>query len=322
MYWPDLRLRSSPTTARESLSFKDFAFLALSNWSCWLYLMVKSIILYLRDAHHLFPVTAPTNVRWIRFSSCHWKSHISSKEVLNFQLLARLGLFANRRLTLTSLWSIRPNHWNVGQVTMSLSALLTLCPGKTEPGQRANFLARSTSPSLGDQDGTCRSNRTRPQNRPGCCHTFPTHQHPDRPYLYWDQGSHSNHPLELSASKHPGTTPTAERKSVSLQQYWAHKPQLSEIRRFHGNISYNQPAPVTCKDKIDNCIEAAFNYQRDPNIEVAPECWKDDKVALQHPTVRLASEVSLLHCINIYVGVREFSKQVCTLACIPQSPRI
>ena len=76
---------SPPSTTRESLSSKDFAFLALSSASCWLYLMAKSLILYLRDAHHLFPVTAPTNDRWIRFSSRIRKSHISSKEGLNFQ---------------------------------------------------------------------------------------------------------------------------------------------------------------------------------------------------------------------------------------------
>ena len=51
-------------------------------------------------------------------------------------------------------------------------------------------------------------------------------------------------------------------------------------------------------------------------------CWKDDIVILQHPTVRSASEVSLLHCSTNPTQVREFTKQVHTLAWIPQTPCI
>ena len=74
-----------PATTRESLSSIDFTSLVLSKLSCWPYLVAKSLILCLRETHHLFPVTAPTNARLIRDSSRSRKSRISSKEVLNFQ---------------------------------------------------------------------------------------------------------------------------------------------------------------------------------------------------------------------------------------------
>ena len=47
--------------------------------------MAKSLILYLKDPRHLFPVTAPNSARWIKVSSRSRKSSISSTEVLNFQ---------------------------------------------------------------------------------------------------------------------------------------------------------------------------------------------------------------------------------------------
>ena len=69
-------------------------------------------------------------------------------------------------------------------------------------------------------------------------------------------------------------------------------------------------------------ISVASNYERDPNTATAAKCWKDDIVILQHPTVRSASEVSLLHCSNIYTEVREFTMQVHTLVWFPQFPCI
>ena len=74
-----------PATARESLLSIDSAFLVLSKFSCRPYLVAKSLILCLRETHHLFPVTTPTNAHLIRNSICSWKSRISSKQVLNFQ---------------------------------------------------------------------------------------------------------------------------------------------------------------------------------------------------------------------------------------------
>ena len=118
--------------------------------------MAKSQILCLRDQHHIFPVTVPSNVRRTRDSSQSRKSLISSKEVLNFQLPARLGLSANRRLTQTSLWSVNATQWNVRQLTKSVSALLTLCPDRILHREGLNCLATSTSLSQGDPDETCR----------------------------------------------------------------------------------------------------------------------------------------------------------------------
>ena len=110
---------------------------------------MKSLIIYFSDTHHLFPITAPTNARLIWDSSRFPKSRISSKDVLNFQLPARLGLLAHRTLTLTSLWSAFPIKWNMGQLTKSQSALLTLCPSRSLLGQWASYLATSTSPVPG-----------------------------------------------------------------------------------------------------------------------------------------------------------------------------
>ena len=87
---------------------------------------------------------------------------LSWLNVLNFLLPARLGLLASRRLTQKSLWSVYSLWCNVGRVTKSLSALLTLCQDKSESDQMANHLARSTSPALGNPDETFQPNRARP----------------------------------------------------------------------------------------------------------------------------------------------------------------
>ena len=79
-----LRLGSPRHRPGKSIIF-DFASLVLSRLSCRPYLVAKSLILYLRETHHLFPVTSTTNARLIRDSSRSRKSRISSKEVLNFQ---------------------------------------------------------------------------------------------------------------------------------------------------------------------------------------------------------------------------------------------
>ena len=76
---------SPPSTARDSLSSKVCTTLILYKYTWWPYLMVNSLILCLRDPHHLLPVTVPTTARWTRVSSRSWKSRISSKEVFNFQ---------------------------------------------------------------------------------------------------------------------------------------------------------------------------------------------------------------------------------------------
>ena len=133
---------------------------------------------------------------------------------------ARLGQLTNRRLTLTSLGSVCPIQWNVGQVTKSLSALLTLCPDKTASGQKANLLTTSTSPALGDPNETCRPNRAQPARRPGCFYTHPTYKHLACSYLTCDQGSHSNHPLIVV------------KRSVSRQRNWAHKHRRLATQSF------------------------------------------------------------------------------------------
>ena len=88
--------------------------------------------------------------------------------------------------------------WNVEHVTKSVSALLTLCPNKIWHGQRANSLATSTSPSLGDPDEMGYQVDQA---------TFT----PSRPYLSWDQGSYSTHPLKLAVSDRRGTASTVEK---------------------------------------------------------------------------------------------------------------
>ena len=135
---------------------------------------VTAVILCLWDPHHLFLVTAPTNARWDRDSNRSRKFCVSSKEALNFRKPARLDLLTNRRMTLTSRCSVYATQWNVGHVTKSVAALLTLCPYRIWHRQRANYLAMSTSPSLGDPDETCRPSRDGPSSRLGCFHVFLT----------------------------------------------------------------------------------------------------------------------------------------------------
>ena len=47
-----------------------------------------------------------------------------------------------------------------------------------------------------------------------------------RPYLSWDQGSHSNHPLKLAASDRLRTAPTDDTKKPSPQWYWFSQRRL------------------------------------------------------------------------------------------------
>ncbi len=79
----DLKHRPCVVVGGDTVAWRktQMAFLALFRASCWLYLMAKSLILDLRDAHHLFPITAPTNALRMRFSSRIAKSHISSIEL-------------------------------------------------------------------------------------------------------------------------------------------------------------------------------------------------------------------------------------------------
>ena len=109
----------------------------------------------------------------MRVFSRSWMPRISSKEVLNLQYPARLNLLTNRRLALTSLWSVCSIQWNVGHVMNSVSAFLTLRPNKIWYGQRANYRATSTSPSQGDPDKICRPSRVVPSSQSGCFYTFP-----------------------------------------------------------------------------------------------------------------------------------------------------
>ena len=68
-----------------------------------------------------------------------------------------------------------------------------------------------------------------------------------------------------------------------------------QLETFNSSIGHNQSAFIIDKNKIYFRIKAASNWQGDPNAITAAVCWKDDIVILQHPTVRSASEVSLLH---------------------------
>ena len=73
--------------------------------------------------------------------------------------------------------------------------------------------------SRGSKARTLRGNLTGPTAAwavgPTGFHTYPTHWHPARPYLTWNQGSHSNHPLRLTVSNCQGTVPTVG-KGASL----------------------------------------------------------------------------------------------------------
>ena len=63
------RCKRFAKTGAKTLSSIDFAFLVLSSFSCRQELVAKSQILCLRDAHCLFPITAPTNACLIKDSS-------------------------------------------------------------------------------------------------------------------------------------------------------------------------------------------------------------------------------------------------------------
>ena len=63
--------------------------------------------------------------------------------------------------------------------------------------------------------------------------------------------------------------------------------------------------PSSARTRFTLALRLRLINKKTPNAATAVECWKDDIVITQHPTVRSASEVSLLHCSNNHTEVRE-----------------
>ena len=145
---------------------------------------------------------------------------------------------------------------------------------------------------------------------------------PARPYLSWDQGSHSNHSLRLAASNRPGTAQTDEKKKPSPQRYWAHKPQPAGIWIFLLQHGPQPVGPRHLQKHRQHQHQGYVQLAKRPLATPAAVCWENVNIVLQYPTARSANEVSLLHRSNIYSEVFDFSKQARTLAWIPQSPHI
>ena len=68
----------------------------------------------------------------------------------------------------------------------------------------------------------------------------------------------SNHPLKLFRIVEEWPQPLEKGASLAnaIERINRNHP---ELEAFNGNISHNQPAPIICKDKIDNRIKPASN---------------------------------------------------------------
>ena len=165
----------------------------------------------------------------------------------------------------------QPNQWNVGHLTISVSALQTNTQSKyvliwTEHKLSSHFhISR-----LGWCSETCRLNCAGPLGWSSCFHT----------YLIWPwgQGSHSYRPLELSISDHQGMAQTVGKKSISRHCYWTHKPWPPETLKLLTATSATTnlpPSPaktrLTIALRLRSTIREILALQRLPNAEKAPK---------------------------------------------------